>query len=243
MGKIANYIKNGRGNGLLFILAAAVLMTMIFMFEVKDIYKEVEPQIIKAAEDILPVTVENGKIVNPVDVYKQTAIQIGEENGLKALFPIVLDTREEVSQVPTEKSGLFIMRDIVYVVSENKIERMQLQDGVLDVAKAQEYLDYFMGLMSVISSLVCVLVLYIVVLVRALITAGCGVLSLKAMKKPELFSFSALMRASAIFVATVEIICFILSSAGGLALSGFSKLFLEILFMWLYLSKEVKTEE
>jgi hypothetical protein len=71
MKKIVTYIKQGKGTGLLFLLAGAVIMTLFFIIPAKEMVKDIEPKIMLVAKDFLPITIENKKITTPTDTYKK----------------------------------------------------------------------------------------------------------------------------------------------------------------------------
>ena len=76
MEKLKNYILNGKGMGLLFLLASAVVMAVVSMFIFRSIYQDVKPSVILVAQDVLPVTIKNKEIVEPQNMYKKLSINI-----------------------------------------------------------------------------------------------------------------------------------------------------------------------
>ena len=144
MEKIKLYIRRGKGIGLLFLLASAVLATMFLMISLKSAYTEIKPEVVLVANEFLPITVKGGKIVEPANAYKRIELDFGGKGEKKDLFPVVLDTRNEVSSVPTEPQGLFITTDTVYAVTADQIRRLNLQtqqDGVLTKENFAEIMD------------------------------------------------------------------------------------------------------
>lgn len=49
MEKIKLYIRRGKGIGLLFLLASAVLATMFLMISLKSAYTEIKPEVVLVA--------------------------------------------------------------------------------------------------------------------------------------------------------------------------------------------------
>lgn len=209
MEKIKTYIKNGKGLGFLFLLAAAVVMTIFMMFILKQTYSEMRPQIMSAADEILPITVSGGKIVAPQDVYKRVDIRFGEDNANTEVFPVVLDTKGENAELPKAKMGLFIMQDVIYWIMDNEVKRFSLQDGDITKSVLEEKLDAVLGVFSLAISIVLVLMLFAFSLVEAVILAGLGRIFLKMYKAENKFSFDVLMRLSAVMIAIIEIISLI----------------------------------
>lgn len=64
MEKIKLYIRRGKGIGLLFLLASAVLATMFLMISLKSAYTEIKPEVVLVANEFLPITVKGGKSSN-----------------------------------------------------------------------------------------------------------------------------------------------------------------------------------
>ena len=213
MEKIRTYIKKGKGLGFLFLLASAVVMTIFMMFILKQTYSEMRPKVMLVADEILPITVSQGKITNPVDTYKRLDIQLGDKEE-SDIFPVVLDTRNEAAELPKAKMGLFIMSDVIYWVMEDQVKRYPLRDGEMTKPVLEEKLDAVLGVFSLAISVALILMLFVFSLVEAVILAVFGGIFLKIHKADNLFSFDALMRLSAVVVATIEILGFILTLFG-----------------------------
>jgi len=235
MEKFINYIKNGKGNGLIFLLAAAVLVTIFFVFMIKQLYTDIRPRILLAAEDLLPISVEGGKIISPVDTYKTLELKLDEKD--KDSFLVVLDTKSEHIDISTNKSGLFITKDMLYLVTPNEVKKVTLVDGVFDMPRFTDMMNQAAGAFSLVLSVVCVGVLFLVFLVKTLIVAGLGKLIYKAENKERTIDFSVLMRMGAVLVAGVEFLFFAIGFAGGYMLSGMVRLVIEVLFIWLLFKK------
>jgi len=235
MEKIFDYVRNGKGKGFIFLLATAVLITIFWMFFIKQQYNEFRPQLLSAANNILPITVENGKIIDPINTYKKVEIKFSEDD--KEAFPIVLDTRLENSEVPEAKAGLFLMTNEVYAISPSKIERLALKDGVWSTDKAEELLDYYVGGISLIISIVLIIVFFIGMLLKTLITAFIGRLIAKAQHKEEMLSFEVLMRLSALLIAAIEIIAFGCGFGLGFVISNLQRVLLALVVVWLFIAR------
>lgn len=76
MEKLVNYVKNGKGIGLLFLLASATIVTLLFVMVFRNFYSSFSPEMLKAADELLPITVKNGQIVNPADTYKEIGVNL-----------------------------------------------------------------------------------------------------------------------------------------------------------------------
>ena len=135
MEKIINYIKNGKGLGLLFLLAGSVLITIMYMFVAKEMIKNFEPKVMLIANDFLPLTVNEQKITSPLDTYKRIEINLSDDEQSKDLFPVVLDTKNKNQDLKNEKIGLFITQDSIILKTFNDTKNLKLKDGVYDSNK------------------------------------------------------------------------------------------------------------
>lgn len=214
MEKIRNYIKNGKGLGFLFLLASAVVMTIFVVFILKQTYTELRPQMMLVADEILPITVREGKIVQPQDVYKRVDIRLGNDENQAEVFPVVLDTKGENAELPKAKMGLFIMKDVIYWIMENEVKRFSLQDGEMTKPALEKTVDAILGVFSLIVAVVLIVMLFVFSLIETVILAVFGSLFLKACKIDNKFSFDALMRLSAVMVAIISLVGLILSLFG-----------------------------
>lgn len=235
MDKFINYIKTGKGNGLIFLLASAVLVTIFFIFIVKQLYTDVKPRILLAAEDLLPITIEGGKVVSPADAYKTLEFKLDESD--KGSFLIVLDTKNESTEISADKTGLFIFKDMLYLVTPNEIKKVSYADGVFDMNRFTDMLNQIVGMFSLILSVVSVGVLFLVFLIKSVIVAGVGKLICKTEKKEDVIYFSVLMRGSSVFVAVVEFLFLTVGFISGYMLSGMVRLILEALLLLVFFKK------
>ncbi|MBR2274373.1 MAG: DUF1189 family protein [Alphaproteobacteria bacterium] len=240
MEKIVAYILSGKGKGLLFLFAAAVVVTFAGMLALKQFYGEFRPQLLLVADEFLPITVEKGKIVQPLGVYKKVDLKFDESADNADVLPIVLDTQQESSEVPMAKMGVFIMQDMIYAISPNKIQRIQLTDGVWTKSKIEEMLNSFVGMFSLLISVLMIGFLFVIMLIKTLIVAGIGKLLLKPMQLLNKFDFSILMRLSAVAVATIEIAAIALSLLIGVGFGILSRLLLAVLLIMLFLYRQRK---
>ncbi len=208
MEKFVLYIKQGKGIGALFLLATAVLVTMIMAISLRNSYSEVKPEIMLVANEFLPLTVKDGKVVYPVDIYKKIDIDLGQQGKPEDLFSVVLDTRVEAKAPAMNELGIFITKDVVYLSSPNQIKRIQFRDGEFTKENFPEIVDGAVGTVSAIVVLVLLVFFFITYLVKAGFIVLFMALILKFLKRKELVSTSALMRMSAVTVAGVELLVF-----------------------------------
>lgn len=210
MEKFILYIKQGKGIGALFLLAAAVLITMMLAFSLKNSYSEVKPEIMLVANEFLPLTVKDGQVVQPVDAYKKVDIDLGQKGRPEDLFSIVLDTRADAKAPAMNELGIFITKDVVYLSSPNQIKRIQFQDGEFTKENFPGIVDDAVGAVSAIVVLVLLVFFFATYLIKTGFVVLLMSLVLKVLKKKELIKTSSLMRLSAVAVAGVEFLVFAL---------------------------------
>lgn len=235
MNKIVNYIRQGKGQGLIFLLAAAVLVTIFAVTFIKYQYNEFRPQIISAMDEMLPITVQNGQIVSPKDTYKKIDLKVSEDDSSDVSVSLVLDTRENAAEISPNAYSLYFMKDKFYIVSPNKIERQPLSDGVWDKQKAEDVLDYFVGALWLTVSLVMLAVLFLVFLIKTLVVVLFGKIAFKIFHKSGMFDFSSCMRLGAIIVAVIEVLSLMLGMF--VPINGLQRLLIEVVLILVFINK------
>ena len=238
MEKIVNYIKFGKGNGLLFLLATTVLITIFWLLFFKQFYNDFRPQLISVAEQITPITVQNGHIVKPEDTYKRLELKIGDDTNSDSIFPVVLDTREPVSELPKEKIGLFIMSDVVYLIAPTEIKKVSLKDGVWTLQSVEEFLNYFSGVISMVISVVMITVLFGMMLIKTLLASALGKWAVEKFAKVENLSFDMFMRLSALVICLIEVGCIGLVFFMGVHIGWLLQVLIATLCIFFFFNKE-----
>ncbi len=242
MNKLMNYIKNGKGIGVLFIMAAAVVMTLAMMIMFKDVYAALQPQAELIAEDILPLTVKNHKIVNPAKTYKRFSLTLGDDKD-KFSFPVIFDTRAETSEMPRAKQGLYIMTDAVYMVAPTQIRRFDYQnDGIIDKAAFKTLTDYITNTVFIIISIIFIVIYFIAGLFKAWIAALIASFGQKFILGEKRFNMETLMRLSSVATACIELLVFALFNASGKGLPFMQFILLVLLAEAVFLYKEKQPE-
>lgn len=92
MRKITSYILNGQGLGMKFLAGLSVLMALIFAIVIRVQGAAYVPYAQEIADQMLPVKVVNGQIVEPLNTFKMAQIRI-EGRDTPLALPLVLDTR------------------------------------------------------------------------------------------------------------------------------------------------------
>lgn len=239
MEKLANYIKNGKGLGFLFLLAASVIMTIFIMLSLKQVYADVSPQVTKIANEILPIVVKEGQIVSPENVYKKFDIHLGNYDNKIDVFPVVFDTQNESTMIPKTESGIFIMRDVIYLIMQDEVRRISFKDGEFNQSMFEEKINSFLGFSSLVVATIMILLFFVFTLVKTLILILLGKLLLKVKQPINTWATDVLVRLSAVVVAGIELLCFCLSLFG-LPITWLYQFIVEIILVWLFINQEVK---
>lgn len=241
MEKIVNYVRNGKGVGLLFILAASVLVTIVFVLLAKGYYADARGQVLTVAGDFLPITVKSGVITDPLDTYKRVNIDFGQQGNPKDMFSVVLNTREDVSVSSGDAQGLYLLKDQIYVITPTQMRHYSLQDGFWNMERFEELMDDVVGVIFGSVSIVLIGILFLVCLVKTFFAAGLGLIVLKISGRNGLFDLSALMRLSAVLVAVLEVIRWAMTFLG-IQLTGFGAFVIVVVLEMLFLFSDKKNE-
>lgn len=136
MEKILNYIKNGRGIGLKYILVLSLVVIAFVLFYLK-IFGE-EPFVDTAQEisdQFLPIRIENGKIVEPANTVKTYSVNLGKNrNGSKQSLNFILNTKIDNINIRTQKEGFYFTREAVYIIGARQTKVIPY-GGDLDLPK------------------------------------------------------------------------------------------------------------
>lgn len=243
MDKIVTYIKSGKGNGLLFLVATALITTIFWMFLFKQIYNDIKPQILIAADDILPITVKNSQITEPLENYKKIDIKLGSEEGSNNTFPVILDTREEIADTTDIPVGLFLDKNGATLKIPNEIKRIPYQDGLWDKAAVEEFLNYFSTVFSLIISLIMVAILSLILIVKTIIAAAFGKYIISPLAKDTTFTFPMFMRLCAILISVTELLLLLISFASGIRIGIIPQILVISLLTYGFLMQTKKQTE
>ena len=239
MKKIIDYILRGKGLGFLFLLASSVIMATAYMCMFKFICNDIKPSIMLVAEEVLPIKVENGKIVEPHNVYKETAIKIGEDKEKSDELKVVLDTRDDVVYDKVG-DGIYITKDS-FIASLGKVKKVGLSDGYFDVETFKGWFNRYLGTLSVVLSIVIIATSFVGGLIKSLV----AMLIMKIVVKTKfeyVLDKNQLMRLCAIVVATFEVLSLILSLGVNVSINGIVLYLILLACIFILVDKIIKQE-
>lgn len=214
MKKILNYISYGNGIGKRYMLALAVIASLCFAFYMHKETVNFIPEAQSIADQLLPIKVENGVMVEPANTVKVAKFSIDTNmngNG-EPLFPIVLDTRTDTLDPSTLSQGIYISRTTVYTVNKNEVRMVKLSNSFeLPKADYTEFLKSSIDWMIVFFTFTSILVLFIYYLALTWFYALCSyAISALLSRKIE---FKARMRVSAVAMITTYALLTLLNFA------------------------------
>ena len=211
MEKLKNYILNGKGMGLLFLLASAVVMAVVSMFIFRSIYQDVKPSVILVAQDVLPVTIKNKEIVEPQNMYKKLSINIDEESNKNGI-DVILDTRDDV-KYDRKEEGIYITKNSVFITINNETKDIPLLDGVVDVEKFETWLDGYVSIIGIMLSIVVICFIFVYTFIKTVVVMLIGMLCIKFSKIENklVLTNEQLMRLGAVIVVVFQCINLILT--------------------------------
>ena len=131
MTRIINYLKNGRGIGTLFLALLAVIITVQFFYASKKVVLAMVPEVQNTLNQLLPIEIENGVVIEPADTVKNVKLKVPFVPGYAGL-PVILDTRVDsldFDELLKSKSSIQISRKNVYVVSKGEVKVRSLGDA------------------------------------------------------------------------------------------------------------------
>ena len=127
MKKIISYIAQGQGIGLKYLALLALILGILGGIGTKVIATDGIPLAQQVADQLLPIKVENGQIVEPQETYKVVHLRFGEDENTYPI-PIVLDTTSDMLDINLLDQGAYITRSYLYMINEHEARTYKL-DG------------------------------------------------------------------------------------------------------------------
>ena len=137
MKKLLNYVKSGKGCGIMWLLVFTLFVSAFMGVGVKILGNEFVPTLQNVADKLLPIKTENGVIVEPENTVKSFALEV---NG-QALFPIVLDTTVDTIDTSGLQPGIYISKKSLYAVGQSETRVLNFSQN-MDLPSG-DYADLF----------------------------------------------------------------------------------------------------
>lgn len=165
-----NFLLNNKWVGFVSLLVYALIASAVVSKYGVEIVKQYTPMVVQEAEQFLPITLQEGEIIEPQNkIINQTYGD--EKNGVK--FNVVLDTtRDEFEATSLTEQGIYVSKKYMYGVSGQKTEIRSLSDfpnGTLDkekldagadlfVKNTQKYMFPIYAIIALVSAMIAVLI-------------------------------------------------------------------------------------
>lgn len=211
MNKILNYIANGKGLGLKFVLLFAFVVSIIFAVIIKVEGTKMVPYAQSITNQILPIKVENGVVTDPQDTLK--VVNVGVDKDGKSVFSITIDTRVDTLDTAQLNNGVYLTATNIYIVGQNEV-RVKKLVGDVDLQQG-DYTPKFNQMINWFSlgfSIFATAILFVFYYVLIVIYAFCAFIVAKINSKK--FEFDLRMRLSTLCVIATYIVSIALAFAG-----------------------------
>ena len=203
MNKIVNYITNGSGLGVKYLLIFSLVMSLFAGIFIRISGAEMIPYAQSVADQLLPIKIENGIVVEPFDTVKTAYLRIGDEETM--VFPFTINTTTDALDPSHLRPGLYLTRTTLYAVNQNDTRIIKVQDNAY-LPKA-DYTDVFKSLLNWVaffSALICIFLLFLLYFILALFYSVCAI-AVAAIASKKL-DFDLRMRISSLCIIAAYVI-------------------------------------
>lgn len=217
MKKITDYIINGKGFGILLLLAFSTVAAVILSIRLNSFSDSLIPEAQKIADRILPIKIEHGRVITPDDVKQTFKIKVSD-NMPELQIPFTINTTVDTLNPTNLKEGIYLTKTAFYTVGKRQTKVMALSDS-LDIPKG-DYTEFFRDIATYITA--CMFIVFVIIFFIGFLITGlfysltAWLLSAFMQRKTE---FDFRMRLSSCCVILVNSLSFILSLSGS-SLSG-----------------------
>lgn len=127
MKKILNYIAAGQGLGIKFLLVFSAIVALVYAVYVRTAGTEFIPYAQDIADQMLPIKVENGIVVEPANTIKKAQLRV-DENMSPLELPLVINTTVDTLDAANLTSGVYLTRTTFYTVNKNEVKLYKLEN-------------------------------------------------------------------------------------------------------------------
>ena len=211
MKKIISYIAQGRGIGLKYLALLALILGILGGIGTKVIATDGIPLAQQVADQLLPIKVVNGQIVEPQETYKVVHLRFGANEDAYPI-PIVLDTTSDMLDINLLDQGAYITRSYLYMINEHEARTYKL-DGDFELIQ-KDYTAEFTSFINWTAFLVGVFIfagLFVFYFLMALFFSF--VAGLIAASRKISLDFNAKMRLSSVALIACVLLFWVLRLA------------------------------
>lgn len=207
MEKIFNYIATNKGMALKPLLVFSLILGLLLTIVVRIFAADLIPYAQNAADQILPIRVENGIVVEPANTYKTIRL-----NDLDMNF--VIDTQSSHLDLHDLKPGIYLTKTTLYTVGNRNDTRIVPLSGNFDLPKG-DYRDVFRSMVNWTAVLVLVLgsaFIFFGWFILSIFYAACSYIISAMMSRK--YDFDLRVRLSVLTLITIFVASKILSLLG-----------------------------
>ncbi len=145
MSKILDYIVKGQGLGVKFLLIFSVIIAFFFGLYIKSEGTDMLPYAQQVADQMLPVKIENGVVVEPANTVRTASVSL-DNSGTAFELPFVIDTTTDVLDTARMQEGIYLTRRNLYSVQRNQSRIVRLE-GCFDLPRG-DYIPQFRSILN-----------------------------------------------------------------------------------------------
>ena len=239
MNRLINYIINGQGWGLKLILIYSLILAMVGGFNIKRIGDNMIPSAQEIAYKILPIKIEQGRIINPSGFEGQFNLNLSSKLP-DFKFPFVMNTNVDTLDVKNLKEGIYLTRSSLYTVTNGQVRVAELSD-TLEIPQG-DYTDFFQ---KVVNYTTLALIFVMSIILFAFWSIASLFYSIIAWAITKIFkrrsTFAIRMRLSVCGIILIHTICYIISSRGSVIDSQIVSILI-MLFMGIFIYRGFQEE-
>lgn len=118
MKKILNYIAAGQGLGIKFLILFSAIVALIIAIYIRFAGADLVPYAQDIADQMLPIKVVNGVVVEPADTIKTAHLNL-DENLDEIELPFIINTTVDNFDISQLSQGIYLSRKAFYVINQN----------------------------------------------------------------------------------------------------------------------------
>ena len=212
MNKFIDYILNGKGLGLKLVLLYSLIFAIVGGFNLKRIGDSIIPNAQEIADKILPIKIEQGKIISPLGFEKSFNLNLSSKLPDFKL-PFIMNTNVDALDIKTLKEGIYLTRSSLYTVTNGQVRMSGLADS-LEIPQG-DYTDFFqktVNYTSVVFVFIMTILLFVFWSIASVFYSIIAWAISRIFKRQSTFAIR--MRLSVCGIVLLHTICYLISIRG-----------------------------
>lgn len=208
-----NYITNGQGLGIRFLLLLSVAVAIVVSVYTKIIGSAGVPYAQQVAEQVLPIKVEDGTVVQPENTIKNINVFNDLDLDTNDNFSVVVNTTVDSLNINDLDYGVYLTRKALYIVSPNETKVQKLEGNFyVPMDDYTSLFNKFVNWMLIIVFPFALTFSFIIYFLLTIFYSTCAIAICALMNKK--FDFDFRMRMSTVAFITTYIVFIPLSWIG-----------------------------